>query len=123
MDKVVCAANPYYVHDERTDKEKFIAFWAPSSSVKDAEEKWEIKCSQNVRQPSMVMGDIAPYKSQIDGSMIESRSQHRSHLKQHNCIEIGNETKHLKPHVQKPPPGLKEELIRAVNDKLQSKRY
>ena len=67
---------------------------------------------------AMVMGDIQPYTSQIDGSLIESRSKHRAHLKQHNCIEIGNETKHLKPHVQKPPPGLKEELIRVANDKL-----
>jgi hypothetical protein len=42
----------------------------------------------------MVMSDIKPYKSMIDGKMIESRSVHRAHLKQHNMIEIGNETKH-----------------------------
>jgi hypothetical protein len=44
----------------------------------------------------MVMPDIQPYKSMIDGSMITSRSVHRDHLRQHNCIEIGNESK--------PPP-------------------
>lgn len=46
-----------------------------------------------------IQGDIQPYKSMIDGSMITSRSQHRKHLKQHNCIEIGNEdpTKHATP--------------------------
>ena len=38
-----------------------------------------------------VMPDISPYKSMIDGSMITSRSIHRDHLKQHNCIEVGNE--------------------------------
>ena len=39
----------------------------------------------------MVMLDIAPYKSMIDGSMITSRSTHREHLRQHNCFEVGNE--------------------------------
>lgn len=43
----------------------------------------------------LVMGDIQPYKSMIDGSWITSRSQHREHLKAHGCQEIGNETKHL----------------------------
>ena len=38
-----------------------------------------------------VMPDIQPYKSMIDGRMIESRSQHRAHLKANNCIEVGNE--------------------------------
>lgn len=38
-----------------------------------------------------VMTDIQPYKSMIDGSMIQSRSQHRTHLKDHGMIELGNE--------------------------------
>ena len=38
-----------------------------------------------------IMPDILPYQSMADGSMITSRSQHRAHLRQHNCIEIGNE--------------------------------
>jgi hypothetical protein len=45
----------------------------------------------------MVMTDMQPYRSMIDGRMIMSRSQHRDHLKSHGCIEIGNETKYLKP--------------------------
>jgi len=46
-----------------------------------------------------VVPDIQPYKSMIDGSMITSRSKHRAHLAEHNCIEIGNEdpTKHVRP--------------------------
>ena len=48
----------------------------------------------------MVMPDIAPYKSMIDGSMITSRSVHRDHLRQHNCIEVGNE----KMETKLPPP-------------------
>lgn len=41
---------------------------------------------------AMVLPDIQPYQSMVDGSMITSRSQHRAHLKQHGCIELGNET-------------------------------
>lgn len=47
-----------------------------------------------------VMPDIAPYQSMIDGSMITSRSIHRDHLRQHGCIEVGNE----KMETKLPPP-------------------
>ena len=40
---------------------------------------------------AMVYGDIPDYTSMIDGSTITSRSRHRAHLKDHGCIEIGNE--------------------------------
>lgn len=73
-------------------------------------------------QTHMVMADIQPYQSMIDGSMITSRSQHRSHLRQHNCIEIGNEVKHVtKPRPLTPPPGLKQTLIEVANAKLRRK--
>ena len=48
-----------------------------------------------------IMLDIQPYKSMVDGSMITSRSKHREHLRQHNCIEIGNEK------MQNTPPPVK----------------
>lgn len=35
--------------------------------------------------------EFKPYKSMIDGRMIESREQHRRHLKANGCIEVGNE--------------------------------
>ena len=38
-----------------------------------------------------VIKDIDPYVSMIDGSVITSRSQHRDHLRQHGCTEVGNE--------------------------------
>lgn len=64
-----------------------------------------------------VMPDITPYTSMIDGSLITSRSMHRDHLRQHNCIEVGNDSSVLNPRPQAPssPPGLKEAIIRAVN--------
>ena len=41
---------------------------------------------------AMVSGDISPYISTIDGSYIGSRSTHRRHLREHNCIEIGTDS-------------------------------
>lgn len=38
-----------------------------------------------------IVPDIQPYKSMITGERITSRSHHRSHLRAHNCIEVGNE--------------------------------
>ena len=75
---------------------------------------------QEAKGAPMIMPDIQPYQSQIDGTMITSRSQHRSHLRQHNCIEIGNETKHLvnRTGPVTPPPGLKRKLAEIANAKL-----
>lgn len=39
----------------------------------------------------MIMRDLEPYKSPLDGSMVTSRSQHRAHMRQHGVIEMGNE--------------------------------
>jgi putative FmdB family regulatory protein len=52
---------------------------------------------QRVVSAPYVAADMSPYRSMITGEMITSRSHHRAHLKAHNCIEIGNETKYLKP--------------------------
>ena len=39
----------------------------------------------------MIMRDMEPYQSVIDGSTISSRSTHREHLSANECIELGNE--------------------------------
>lgn len=65
----------------------------------------------------MVAADIQPYRSMATGEMITSRSQHRTHLKQHKLIEVGNE-KIVPPKPVTPPPGLKDTLIRVVNQKM-----
>ena len=70
----------------------------------------------------MIMKDIQPYISQADGSLITSRSRHREHLRAHNCFEIGNETKYLKPKPIVSPPGLKDVIIRATNEVLSKRR-
>jgi hypothetical protein len=66
-----------------------------------------------------VAGDITPYRSMIDGTVIESRSRHREHLRAHGCIEVGNEKLSAKP--LSPPPGLKETLIQVANEKIGAK--
>ena len=82
------------------------------------------KGTEPAREPAgpMVMKDIAPYQSMIDGSTITSRSKHREHLRAHNCVEIGNETKYLQPKPLTSPPGLKETLIRATNEVFSKRR-
>lgn len=65
----------------------------------------------------MVMGDIQPYKSMIDGSLITSRSHHREHLRAHGCVEVGNDSSVLNPKKRplESPKGLKEAIIRATH--------
>lgn len=71
-----------------------------------------------------VMPDIQPYKSMIDGSEITSRSRHREHLRQHGCIEVGNDSSVLKPQYRPPTPpkGLKDHIIRATNQIMERDR-
>ena len=70
----------------------------------------------------LIMPDIKPYQSMIDGRTITSRSTHREHLRAHNCFEIGNETKYLQPKPLKSPPGLKESIIQATHQVLSKRR-
>lgn len=73
----------------------------------------------------MVMGDIKPYTSMIDGSLITSRSQHREHLRQHGCIELGNEKlATYKPNnMPDVAPQQRKELIRAQIDAMPHKEF
>jgi hypothetical protein len=56
-----------------------------------------------------IQGDIQPYKSSVTGELIQSRSKHREHLRQHNLVEVGNE----KPVARPLPtlPGAREALV------------
>ncbi|MFZ9615743.1 MAG: hypothetical protein ACO3AG_03625 [Fluviibacter sp.] len=61
-----------------------------------------------------IMLDIQPYKSMVDGSMITSRSQHREHLRRHNCFEVGNE----KMETKRPTPISREKRIKILREQL-----
>ena len=64
-----------------------------------------------------VAGDIQPYRSMVDGSIIQSRSRHREHLRQHGMIEVGNDSSVKNPRYVPPGetlPSAKPDLIRAL---------
>lgn len=71
-----------------------------------------------------VMKDIEPYKSMVDGSIINSRSRHREHLRAHGCVEVGNDPLALSPTYkgQQSPPGLKEKIIGAYQRVMDRRR-
>ena len=75
----------------------------------------------------MVMPDIKPYKSMINGEMITSRSRHREHLKAHGCQELGNDVlKYLdKPYQGIPDasPQKRKELIRSQIDAMTHREF
>jgi len=54
----------------------------------------------------------------ITGEMIEGRRQHRDHLRQHNCVEVGNSFDKQPQRSVAPPDGLKKRLIEVFNSKL-----
>ncbi len=94
------------------DKEEYLEFWGYKSGTPEAEEAWKAKQSMTRQTSATVLPDIQPYKSMITGEMINSRSKHRTHLKDHNCIEVGNEKQTHNP--QTVAPGLREAIERAA---------
>lgn len=74
--------------------------WAPAGSASPAH---------------LIMPDITPYRSVIDGSLISSRSTHRDHLRAHGCIEVGNEPPKPAQREWTATRGLREELIARFN--------
>ena len=77
--------------EAKTDKEFYLEFWGYALGSPEAEQAWKEKQEMTRRDAPMVMSDIQPYISQVDGSVIESRSKHKAHLKQHRMIELGND--------------------------------
>jgi hypothetical protein len=64
-----------------------------------------------------VMGDIQPYRSMCDGSMVEGRRQHREHLRRHNVVEVGNDFDKRPQKAVETPRGVKETLIEVFNSR------
>jgi hypothetical protein len=76
---------------QMSDKEYYLTFWNYELGSPEAEQAWKEKQEMTYREAPMVMSDIDGYISQVDGSWIKSRSHHRSHLKEHKMIELGND--------------------------------
>ena len=69
----------------------------------------------------MVIPDIQPYQSMITGELITSRSKHREHLKEHGCVEVGNDYHgQLKAYDNLPDvaPQQRHEILRAQMDAI-----
>lgn len=60
--------------------------------------------------------DIQPYRSMITGERVAGRSQHREHLKQHGCIEVGNEVPKGREKPSGPKVSRRETLTRQLGD-------
>lgn len=73
----------------------------------------------------MVIGDIAPYQSMIDGSLITSRSRHREHLRAHGYQEVGNDSSLWRAPVPVTDvnPERRKELIRSQIDRMTHKEF
>ena len=71
-----------------------------------------------------VMPEISPYKSQITGEVIDSRSKHREHLKRHGYEEVGNDSSLFKPRkIPDVSPQKRKELIRSQIDRMPEKDF
>ena len=80
-----------HLEAKKSDKEHYLEFWGYTLGSPEAEKAWKEKQEMTMREAPMVMSDIEGYVSQVDGTWIKSRSHHRSHLKQHKMIELGND--------------------------------
>ncbi len=80
-----------HVVAKKSDKDYYLEFWGYTLGTPEAEQAWKEKEEMTHREAPMVMSDIEGYVSQVDGSWIKSRSHHRSHLKEHRMIELGND--------------------------------
>jgi hypothetical protein len=85
------AESNHVAKKQQSDKEYYLEFWGYTLGSPEAEQAWKEKEEMTKRDAPMVMSDIEGYISQVDGSWIKSRSHHRSHLKQHRMIELGND--------------------------------
>ena len=85
------------------DREKYLHYWNLPFEGAEADAAWEAKLAMQPKEAPMVIPDIDGYVSQVDGSWIKSRSQHRAHLKEHRMIELGNDVpmKHAEAKISK----------------------
>jgi hypothetical protein len=62
-----------------------------------------------------IIPDISPYRSVITGETISGRAQHRQHLREHGCIEVGNEPVRPPERTWDATKDLRKELIARIN--------
>jgi len=113
-----------YDPKQMDDREKYLSYWNLPFEGEEADKAWEQKLEMSPKETAMVMSDIDGYVSQVDGTWIKSRSQHRSHLKQHRMIELGNDVpmQHQKADMStKSKEARKRQIAEQVYEKLSYK--
>jgi hypothetical protein len=104
-----------------SDEDYFMEIWTPTLGLEEAKKSWIEKQNQPKQLTHMIQSDIGGYISQVDGTWIKSRSHHRSHLKQHGMIELGNDViqKHKEADMStKSKEARKQHLAEQVYQKL-----
>ena len=66
-----------------------------------------------------VIPDVS-YQSMVTGEMIGSRSEHREHLKRHDCVEVGNEKPDFRTPEYKPDREQIKHEIRRAKDQIEA---
>jgi hypothetical protein len=64
----------------------------------------------------MVIADCTPFKSIVDGSIVNSNAGRREHMKKHGLIELGNEP--IKKQEYRGDHNVRKELTQAVRQVL-----
>ena len=73
--------------------------------VKEHTKTIPCECGMEARQrltPLHVIPDIQPYLSIVTGERIKGRAHHKTHIRDHNLVEIGSERVERK-HQEMPP--------------------
>jgi hypothetical protein len=86
-------------------------------------EQWR---AEQIDAGPMVIPDISPYQSMITGEEITSRSKHREHLREHGCVEIGNDALKSMEYYQNigdVAPQQRHELIKAQIDAMSHDQF
>jgi hypothetical protein len=78
-------------------------------------------CGQTVQRvitAPYVAPDLQPFRSVVDGSVINSRSDRREHMRRHNLIEVGDAP--IKQREYQGEHNVKPELTQAVKQVLRT---
>jgi len=72
--------------------------------------------SRVINSSAYVMDDMQAYRSPLDGSIINSRSDHKQHKRKHGVIEVGNEKLDKPMSKDYNPTGIREDMMRTIED-------
>jgi len=73
-----------------------------------------------------IMPDITPYASMITGEKIRSRNQHKQHLRDHECQEVGDQVDqhfHAYDDLHSPLDKERHEIIKAQINDMTDKQF